>query len=113
MDVPLGGAGRRRPGGGGAGVFTRGVRWGLREGALEVAGGRGVLQWVCGGGHGGDDRASDQQHQRGRTVRCVRAVLFGTCFPPMAKVTAVITVIPNAGRLRFLRSPKSQIMSSK
>ena len=48
-----------------------------------------------------------------RTVRGPKRRLFGTCFPLMAKVAAVITVIPNAGLLRFLRSPKSQIMSQR
>ena len=52
---------------------------------------------------------------RGRTVRCARAVrkvgYFGL-FPPMTKMTAVTTVFPDTGLLRFLPSPKTQIMSS-
>ena len=32
-------------------------------------------------------------------------------FPPMAKVTAVTTLCPHAGPLRFLLSPKTQMMS--
>ena len=32
-------------------------------------------------------------------------------FPPMAKVTAVTTLCPHAGPLRFLLSPKARMMS--
>ena len=51
---------------------------------------------------------------RGRTVCCARAVRkvdYFDLFPLMATVTAVTTMSPCAGRLRFLLSPKTQIMS--
>ena len=43
--------------------------------------------------------------------RCAKRRLFWTRSPPMAKGTAVTTEFPDAGRLRFLLSPKTQIMS--
>ena len=50
------------------------------------------------------------------TVRCARAVRkvghVGPFFPPMAEATAVTTVLPHAGLLRFLYSvPKTQTKS--
>ena len=41
---------------------------------------------------------------------CEKWAIFDP-FPPMAKVTAVATVIPYTGLLRFFFSPKTQIMS--
>ena len=43
--------------------------------------------------------------------RCVKSRLCSTRCPPMAKVTAVTTVFLCTGSLRFLLSPKTQIMS--
>ena len=58
-----------------------------------------------------------QLSQGGGTVRCARAVpelcekAILDLFPPMATVTAVATVFPDTGLLRFLLSPKTQTMS--
>ena len=41
----------------------------------------------------------------------VRNVAINDPFSPMAKVTAVITVFPDTGLLRFLPGAKPQIMS--
>ena len=63
-------------------------------------------------------RCHCQQLIRGCTVPfscavpalCDKWAIFDP-FPPTAKVTAVATVFPYTGLLRFLLSPKTQIMS--
>ena len=42
---------------------------------------------------------------------CEKSAMFDPFPPPMAKGTAVTAVFPCAGRLRFLLSPKTQMMS--
>ena len=42
-------------------------------------------------------------------MHCAHAVRKVSYFGPMAKVTAVTTVFPSTGLLRFLLSPKTQI----
>ena len=42
---------------------------------------------------------------------CAKSRAFSDLFPPMAKVTTVSTVFSQTGLLRFLLSPKTQMMS--
>ena len=46
-----------------------------------------------------------------RCARTVRKQATLDLFSPMAKVTAVTTVFPDTGMLRFWLSPKTQTMS--
>ena len=49
---------------------------------------------------------------KGRAPCGVRKLGCLDAFPPMAEVSAVTTVFPDTGLLRFLLTPKNQIMNS-
>ena len=57
--------------------------------------------FLSSGGGGGAHRALCPHFAKSR--------LFWTRFPPIAKVSAVTTVFPVTGLLRFLLSPKTEI----
>ena len=66
-----------------------------RRGCVAAAEGGGLGRDAHGGGGGG------------HTVRCANSAPSWTRFPPMAKGTTVPTVLPYAGLLTFLPSPKT------